>query len=132
MTLNNCPLRNEGLFYLAAMHQKTLKTLEFCRIILDRALYPMSVSKLADLCEKFLPDLTYLLLSKLNVYHPDGFQIHSSKEEEIYSFYRWAKREGGGGDGLARHAWDIERIVERESRPVHEGSHGGFEELPGI
>lgn len=42
---------------------------------LDPAPYPMSVYKLADLCKKFLPGLTYLHLSKINVYYTDGFQI---------------------------------------------------------
>ena len=60
------------------------------------------------------------------------FRFSSGKEEEMCSLYRWEKREGGGGDGLARHAWNIERMAEGKLAPVYEGSHGGFEELPGI
>ena len=118
LSLINCPLREEGLLYLAVMHQRTLRSIQLHRVVFDATPGQMPVKELAKL-RNYLPNLTHLVLSKIDLYDPDRghFDLDLEMREEVASVYRWDKGDGGGDDGLVRYAWDLGRIVEGELGP---------------
>ena len=70
LVLIDCPLREDRLFYVAAMHQQTLRTLEIHKVVFNATPGQMSVEGLADICKDCLPNLTHLALSKKDLYDP--------------------------------------------------------------
>ena len=112
LTLINCPLRQDGLLYLAAMHRLTLRNVELRRVVFDADPGVASVKGLARSCKLHLPHLRHLVLWKIDLYCPEGDLAGSDAREDVASVYRWDRGEGGGGDGLVRYAWDLERVVE--------------------
>ena len=81
LILINCPLREDRLFYIAAMHQETLRTLELHRLVFIGTPGPTSVENLADICKDFLPSLMHLALSKIGPYAPDACHSYSDTRE---------------------------------------------------
>lgn len=117
LMLFNCPLREHGLLYLAAMHKDTLREVEMHRVVFDAITTQVSVQGLAEACRRSLPNLAHLVLSKIKLYDtesrdPCNGETGQEAREEAAAVYRWDKKEGGGGDGLVRCAWDLGGLVE--------------------
>lgn len=114
LTLINCPLREDGLLYLSAMHQQTLQNLELHRAVFPGAPGQVAVTGVATKCIEYLPNLTHLALSKIGLYDPDGIFSDWNVGEEVAAVYRWAREEGSGSEDLVRYAWDLGGMVEGE------------------
>lgn len=101
------------------MHEATLREVEMHRVVFDAFPIQVSVQGLVESCKSFLPNLTHLVLSKIDLYDTDpretwNREAREEAREEAASVYRWDKEEGGGGDGLVRYAWDLGELVEGE------------------
>ena len=120
LTLFNCPLREYGFLYLATMHSATLKNVEMIRVAFDASPYRVTVEGLAESCKGYLPNLTRLVLSKIDLCDVEGEDWNWEGRGEAGLVYRWDKEEeegGGAGDGLVGlvgYAWDLGGLVEGE------------------
>lgn len=132
LSLINCRSRDYGLLYLAAMHQTTLRDVEIHRVVFDATALQVSVERLARSCKMYVPNLTHLVLSKIDLYDTEReFWRWEATREAAAAVYRWEKGEGGGGDGLVRCAWDLGGIMEGELGPSYERSQEWYHDETG-
>ena len=122
LTLFNCPLREYGFLYFATMHNATLRNVEMHRVGFDATPFRVTVEGLAESCKRWLPNLTRLFLSKIDLCDAEGESWSREARDEAGSVYRWDKEEeeGGGGDVLVGYAWDLGKLVEGELGLGHE------------
>ena len=131
LSLINCTLRDYGLLYLAAMHQTTLRDVEIHRVVFDATPLQVSVEGLARSCKMYLPNLTHLVLSKIDLYDTERDSWSCEATREAAAVHRWEKGEGGGGDGLIRCAWDLGGIMDGELGPRNERSQEWYHDETG-
>ena len=114
LTLFNCPLREYGFLYFAAMHKATLRDVEMHRVAFDATPYRVTVEGLAESCKTYLPSLRRLVLSKIDLCDMEDEDWNWEARDEAWSVYRWDKEEeeGGAGDVLVGYAWDLGKLVE--------------------
>ena len=83
------------------------------RVAFDATPYRVTVEGLAESCKEYLPKLTRLVLSKIDLC---DIEDEGWNWKEAASVYRWDKKEeeGGAGDVLVGYARDVGKFVEGE------------------